>query len=206
MKYLSLLRIVIPCVVLAMLTGCVTHKDYYYRDFAVPREQAYDAMIHVLQDEGYQVTSLEENWVNDKPEVYLETDWNLAQTGNPYPGNDVRRRAYIKITTIYTDRKPEEFQPLDDKDGENLDKLKEEQQRKAKLDHTRVSIAVNRENRSDIKRPLDADWISQGSDNFEVMALMGRLEALFVDRSGDALRPSAKGEKLKEEQLKTEKQ
>ncbi|MBX3458770.1 MAG: hypothetical protein KF696_02255 [Planctomycetes bacterium] len=197
------MRILGCCLALAMLTGCVTHKDYYYRDFAVPREQAYDAMVSVLQSEGYMVTNVEENWVNDKPEIYLETDWNLYQTGNPYPGNDVRRRAYIKITTIYTDRKPGEFQPIDQDDADNLAKMKEDQQRKAKLDHTRVSIAVNREQRSDIKRPMEADWISQGSDNFEVMALMGRMEALFVEKSGGGNKPTPKAERLKEEQLRS---
>src|SRR5690606_6653623 len=110
------------------------------------------------------------------PESYLETSWNMRQTGNPYPGNDVRRMAYVKITTRYSDRKPVEYQPLTEEEGEALDKLNEEIKRKAEIETTRISIAVRSERRSDLKRPLESEWIYQGPDGFEVMTLMGRLE------------------------------
>src|SRR5690606_28553329 len=102
----------ILCVSAGLLAGCAEYKEYRYRDFTVSREQAYDAVRYVLDTEGYEVVTYEENWVNDLPESYLETSWNMRQTGNPYPGNDVRRMAYIKITTRYSDRKPVEYQPL----------------------------------------------------------------------------------------------
>jgi hypothetical protein len=185
-----------------LIAGCAEHKDYYFKDFNVSREQAYDAVMYVLRDEGYDVTEFSENMVNDLPEAYMETDWNMRQTGNPYAGNDVRRKAYIKLTTQYSDRTPVEYQPLSEEDGEALTKLKDDIRKKADLETTRISVAVRSERRTDIKRPLEADWIYEGPDKYEVMALLGRVEAIFGKQSGRAGRPSAKGEKLKEEQIR----
>ncbi len=193
----------ILCVSAGLLAGCAEYKEYRYRDFMVSREQAYDAVRYVLDTEGYEVVTYEENWVNDLPESYLETTWNMRQTGNPYPGNDVRRKAYVKITTRYSDRKPVEYQPLTEEEGEALDKLNEEIKRKADIETTRISIAVRSERRSDLKRPLESEWIYQGPDGFEVMALMGRLESTLGTASGGMGGPTDRGMKLKEDRLRS---
>jgi hypothetical protein len=198
--------LIIPCLMLALLSGCAEHKEYYYRDFPIPREQAFDGMVNILHGEGYDIVKLKENSVKNLPETYLETAWNMRQAGNPYPGNDVRRRAYVKITTIYSEREIEEHQPLDLDDANRLARLNEEQRMKAELEHTRISIAVRGERRSNIRSPLESDWIYEGPDNLEVMALLGRAQALFADHTGRASRPSARSERLHEERLRHERQ
>jgi hypothetical protein len=197
------LKYVILLLVSALLIGCVEHKDYFYRDFQVSREGAYDAVMHVLATEGYEVTRLDENWVRGLPEIYLETDWNMSQTGNPYPGNDVRRRASIKITTIYSERERFEYQPLTEDDAEELRRRDEEAAKRAELEHTRISVAIRAERRSNVRQPIRSDWIYEGSDNYEVGAILGRLEGIFGETRYGGSRPSAQGERLREQDLRS---
>lgn len=187
---------------LALLAGCAEYKEYTYKEYSVSREQAYQAMLSILDSEGYDVTEVEENYVNDLPEIYMETDWNMRQTGSVYAGNDYRRRAYVKITTLYSERKPNEYQPLSNEDGKRLRELEETQKKKADLEQTRIGIAVRLERRSDIKRPLEADWYYEGPDNFEVAALMGRFEAAYgEEKHGGSTEFSSKGIARKREEL-----
>jgi len=197
-------RIQIPALalLLTLLAGCAEYKEYTYKEYSVSREQAYQAMLSILDSEGYDVTEVEENYVNDLPEIYMETDWNMRQTGSVYAGNDYRRRAYVKITTLYSERKPNEYQPLSNEDGKRLRELEETQKKKADLEQTRIGIAVRLERRSDIKRPLEADWYYEGPDNFEVAALMGRFEAAYgEEKHGGSTEPSSKGIARKREEL-----
>lgn len=188
---------------LALLAGCAEYKEYTYKEYSISREQAYESAVAILSAEGYQITEVEENYVNDLPEIYLETDWNQRQIGSPYPGNDMRRRAYIKITTLYSERKPYEYQPLSNEDGERIKELNGELDKKADLEQTRVGIAVRLERRSDIKRPLEADWYYDGPDNYESAALMGRFEAAYGEQKhGGSTEPSSKGRAMKEDELR----
>ncbi|MCA8918463.1 MAG: hypothetical protein KDB68_06190 [Planctomycetes bacterium] len=198
-------RFQIPAValLLALLAGCAEYKEYTYKEYSISREQAYESAVAILSEEGYQITEVEENYVNDLPEIYLETDWNQRQVGSPYPGNDMRRRAYIKITTLYSERKPYEYQPLSEEDGERINEMNEELEKKADLEQTRVGIAVRLERRSDIKRPLEADWYYDGPDNYESAALMGRFEAAYgAQKHGGSTEPSSKSRAMKEEELR----
>ncbi|MBZ0136350.1 MAG: hypothetical protein K8I27_08255 [Planctomycetes bacterium] len=198
-------RLSIPALALvALLGGCAEYKEYTYKEFSVSREQAYQSMVSILTEEGYPIAELEENYVNDLPEIYIETEWNLRQTGSPYQGNDMRRKAYVKVTTVYSERKPFEYQPLDDMDGERMNekKAKVEEDKKAGLEQTRIGVAVRLERRSDINRPLEADWYYDGPDNYEAAALMGRFEAAWGEKKhGGSTEPSAKGIKQKREEL-----
>lgn len=204
-KDMAVKRLSIPALALvALLAGCAEYKEYTYKEFSVSREQAYQSMVTILKDEGYPITEIEENYVNDLPEVYIETDYNLRQTGAVYQGNNMRRKAYVKITTVYSEREPFEYQPLNDEEGEAMNKGREkyEEDKKAGLEQTRIGIAVRLERRSDITRPLEADWYYDGPDNYESAALMGRFEAAWGDsRSGGKIGPSSKGEKRKREEL-----
>jgi hypothetical protein len=181
------------------LVGCAEYKEYTYREYAVSRENAYDAMRAILQAEGYEVNEVSENFVNDLPEVYMETEWNLRQTGSPYPGNDIRRKAYVKITTVQSERTRVQHQPLSDEDWEAMKEREEELDKRAELEHNRIGIAVRMERRSDIKKPLEADWFYDGPDNFEAAALMGRFESAYGRKAG--AKPSAKSERIKRNQL-----
>lgn len=188
----------------ALLAGCAEYKEYTYKEYSVSREQAYQSMVSILREEGYPVTTIEENYVNDLPEVYIETDYNLRQTGAVYQGNNIRRKAYVKITTMYSEREPFEYQPLNDLDGKAMDEDREkyDEDKKAGLEQTRVGIAVRMERRSDISRPLEADWYYDGPDNYESAALMGRFEAAWGEmRRGGSTEPSAKGIQRKKEEL-----
>lgn len=185
-----------------MLAGCAEYKEYRYQEFTVSREQAYSSMIDILHKEGYKITETDENYVNDLPEVYMETDWNMRQTGGVYHGNDVRRKAYVKITTLYSERKKVEHQPLSNEQGERMLEIEAENKKKADLEQTRIGIAVRLERKSDIRRPIASDWQYDGPDNFAVAELMGRFEAAWgEERSGGSTRPSPKSERLKEEEL-----
>ena len=198
-------RFQIPAVtlLLILLTECAEYKEYTYKEYSINHKQAYESAVAILSEEGYQITEVEENYVNDLPEIYLETDWNQRQVGSPYPGNDMRRRAYIKITTLYSERKPYEYQPLSDEDGERIKEMNEELEKKADLEQTRVGIAVRLERRSDIKRPLEADWYYDGPDNYESAALMGRFEAAYgAQKHGGSTEPSSKSRAMKEEELR----
>lgn len=191
-----------------MLAGCAEYKEYTYKEFSVSREQAYMAMRSILADEGYEVRDVEENVVNDLPEIYFDTEWNMTQTGSPYAGNDFRRRAYIKITTVYSERKPFEYQPLTEAEAKawaeknEKDGKKTEAEKKAELEQTRIGVAVRLERRSDIKRPLEADWYYEGPDNYEVAVLMGRFEAAYgTSKTGGTIKPSGKSEKMYRDEL-----
>jgi hypothetical protein len=194
----------IAIALVALLAGCAEYKEYTYKEYSVSREQAYQSMLYILNEEGYPIAEIDENFVNDLPEVYIETDWNLRQTGSVYHGNDQRRKAYIKITTVYSERQPFEYQPLSDDDGERLKDEAEQTEldKKAGLEQTRIGIAVRLERRSDIKRPFEADWYYDGPDNFEAAALMGRFEAAWGERKhGGSTEPSAKSMQKKREDL-----
>jgi hypothetical protein len=192
----------IPLLLAALLIGCVEHKEFYYRDFQVSREGAYDAVMNVLYSEGYEVSELKENWVRGLPELYMETDWNMLQTGNPYPGNDVRRRASIKITTVYSERERFEYQPLTEDDAASMRRSSEEAEKRAAMEHTRISVAVTAERRSNVRQPVRSDWIYEGSDMYEVGALLGRIEAIVGEQRPGGIRPSERGERLYEQGLR----
>lgn len=200
-------RLCLPLIAFcALLAGCAEYKEYTYKEFSVSREQAYQSMVTILRDEGYPITEIEENYVNDLPEVYIETDYNLRQTGAVYKGSNFRRKAYVKITTMYSEREPFEYQPLDDLDGEAMDegRAKYEEDKKAGLEQTRIGVAVRLERKSDISRPLEADWYYDGPDNYEVAALLGRFEAAWGEaRRGGSTEPSAKGMQQKRKELES---
>ena len=196
-----MLAILLPAA--ALLGGCAEYKEYLYGDFSASHEQALDAVQTVLMNEGYEINGRpERNWVNDLPETYLETEWNMRQAGSVVPGNDFRRRASIKITTRFSDRKPQEYQPLSESNAEELKEKNEEIRKKAGMETTRVSIAVRGERRSDIKRPLEADWIYEGPDNLEARTLIFRLETIFGKGRESTPGPTDKSVKLKEDQLR----
>lgn len=209
MKRLSAL--LLPAL-LGLLAGCAEYKEYTYKEFPIAREQAYDAMKALMEEEGYIFVEQEENFVNGLPEVYLESDWNLRQTGGYMRGTDQRRKAYVKITTVYSERKGREFQPLNEDQGKKLRELEgedkkyatsEADRKKAELDQTRIGIAVRLERQDNIDRPLVDDWIYEGPDNLAVAELMGRFEAHFNEnKQGGAIGPSPRGEKAKEEELR----
>jgi hypothetical protein len=199
----------IPVLALVLLAGCAEYKEYTYKDFSVSREQAYDTMLSILHNEGYEVVDIEENYVNELPEIEMKTDWNLRQVGSPYQGNDKRRKAYIKITTVYSERKPFEYQPLNEEQGKEIrkkegeNKAKTEAEKKAELEQTRIGIAVRLERHSDISRPLEADWYYDGPDNFEAAALMGAFEAAWgKEKAGGSITPSPKGEAIRKDELR----
>ena len=201
-------RIPALALLLALLAGCAEYKEYTYKEFSVSREQAYTAMMSILSDEGYEIRDKEENYVNDLPEIYVDTEWNMAQTGSPYAGNDFRRRAYIKITTVYSERKPFEYQPLTEAEAkrwaeqQEKDGKKTEAEKKADLEQTRIGVAVRLERRSDIKRPLEADWYYEGPDNYEVAVLLGRFEAAYgTSKTGGTVSPSGKSQKMYRDEL-----
>ncbi len=196
------LRFAFPVLALVLLAGCAEYKEYTYKEFTVSREQAYQTMVGILESEGYRITEISENYVNDLPEVYMETDWNMRQSGSVYPGNDMRRKAYVKITTQYSERKPREYQPLDDEDAERIRELEEDERKKAELEQTRIGIAVSLERRSDIRKPLETDWYYDGQDKFTVAELMGRFEAAWgEDKAGGGTKPSRRSEDLKRQEL-----
>ncbi|MBX3473254.1 MAG: hypothetical protein KF754_02650 [Planctomycetes bacterium] len=187
---------------LALLGGCAEHKEYHYRDYPMSREDMYDAMVSVLKAEGYEIKSQEENFVNGMPRLEIETDWNMRYVGSVYKGNDVRHRAYVRITTLYTERDEREFQPLSPDDGKRIKEQQEEQRKKADMEQTRLGIAVTREHRDAIDRVLEAEWIYDGPDNLTAAQLLGRFEAIFGGKKGGGARPSNKGARLHEEGLR----
>jgi hypothetical protein len=193
----------ILCLCAGLLAGCAEYKEYQYKHFNISHEQALDAIETVLRNEGYEIDGApERNWVNDLPETYLDTDWNMRQAGSPVPGNDVRRRAYVKITTMFSDRKRLEYQPLNENDAKALEAKNEEIKKKADTESTRIGIAVRSERRSDIKRPLEADWVYEGPDSLEARTLIFRLEAMFGKGKDETPGPTERSVKLKEDQLR----
>jgi hypothetical protein len=196
---------VIVLLSLALLAGCAEYREYTYRDYQMSREQIYDGLMSVLDSEGYTVIEREENFVNGLPQTELKTDWNMQQTGHPYQGNDRRRKAFITITTLYTERKEADFQPLTEEEGrKHTERKEEEKKKKADLEHTRVGVAVNTERRDSIDRPLEADWISEGPDALAAAEVLGLLQAVFGLKEGGA-EPSRKGMDLKERELRNRK-
>lgn len=192
----------ISLLLLALLGGCAEHKEFQYRDYPMSREDMYDAVVSVLQAEGYEIKSQNEDFVNGLPQLEIETDWNLRYVGSVYRGNDLRHRAYVRITTLYTERDQREFQPLSPEDGKRITEMKEEQRKKADLEQTRLGIAVTREHRDAIDRVLEAEWIYDGPDALAAAQLLGRFEAIFGGKKGGGARPSNKGSRLKEEGLR----
>ncbi len=200
MKKPILLLAVAMC---ALMAGCSTYKEYTYIEYPISRENAFDAMRAILVEEGYPIDSIEENYVNDLPEVIIESDWNLRQTGSVYMGNDYRRRAYVKITTLYSERKPAEYQPLSEEEGARYKEMEEERKKRADLEQTRIGVAVRLERRTDIKRPLEADWQYEGPDNFAVAEILGRFEASYGEKnSRSGMGPSEKSQRLREDDLR----
>jgi hypothetical protein len=183
------------------MQGCAEYKEYTYRDFQVSREIAYDTMVGLLNEEGYEVVEQSENWVNDLPEVQMTTGWNMNQSGGIYKGNDVRRKAYIRVITSVTDRSGPEFQPLNEKDAAKHRKMTEDMKKRAKLEVTRVGVAVRMERRSDISRPFESDWIYEGPDGTSVTALLGKFELRVTDATSE-FGPSKKSEKLHEGEMR----
>jgi hypothetical protein len=186
---------------LALLAGCAEYREYTYRDYQMSREQIHDGLMAVLESEGYTVVEREENFVNGLPQTELKTDWNMQETGHPYRGNDRRKKAFVTITTRYSERKEEEFQPLTEEEGRKHLEKKAEAEKKAELEHTRVGVAVNTERRDSIDRPLEADWISEGPDALAAAEILGLLQAVFGLKEGGA-EPSRKGLSLKEQEIR----
>jgi hypothetical protein len=178
----------------AVLCGCAQHKEYEYRDFQVSRENAYQTVKTMLQSEQYDIVEVrEENY--DAPEIYMESSWNLRDVNKQvYRGNSVRRKAYVRIITVVSDRKRVEFQPLERADKpmtkeerEKWEKEHEESVKKGSLEMTTIGIAIRRERLSDIKSPadiIDGDWVYEGPDQLEGSSLMGKLEMIFADKRG----------------------
>lgn len=203
-------NVVIAVLALALLGGCAEYKEYTYNEYPMSREQVYEGIRSILTAEGYEIVDSSENFVNGMPQTELKTDWNMSQSGGVYKGNDTRRKAFITITTLYTERKKEDFQPLSEEQGRKYrEREKEEEEnnkdvyKKTQLERTRLGIAVNSEHRDVIDRPLEADWIYDGPDGLTVAQLMGRFEAYFgAQKQGGGAKLSPKGERLAEERIR----
>lgn len=192
----------IAVLALALLAGCAEYREYSYRDYQMSREQMYDGVMAILNSEGYEVVEREENFVNGLPQIEMKTDWNMSMSGHVYRGNDKRRKAFVTITTLYTERKEQDFQPLTEEEGKKYLEKREEDKKKAKLEQTRLGIAVNSERRDAIDRVLEAEWIAEGPDALTASQLLGRFEAWFGEKTGGGVKPSRKGEKLVEEGIR----
>ncbi len=199
---IRVLTIVLP--LLGLLAGCAEYKEYQYVEYNMSREEAYDAVTAVLAEEGYVVEEYEEDMVNDLPAIYLTTGYNMRQAHGVFRGNSVRRKAYVKIVTLYTERDTRTFQPLNKEDGERIKKYNETEKKQAELEHTRIGVAVRLERRNVHDRPLaTSDYTYDGQDGLARAEILGKLEMLFGGTKGDASRPSNKGEKLYEERLRS---
>lgn len=194
--------------VLLLLAGCAEYKEYYFKDFQISREDAYNSVVAVLNEQGYEVVKLEEIPGNE-PEVYLESGWNMRQTDSPYPGNNVRRRAYVRLITTFTDRRPKEFQPLAKADKPMTpDEVKtferdETARKMGNLEITRVGVAVRREKRNDVRSPMeimDGDWVYLGPDTLATEMILGDLDILMGDRRG-AGEPSERSLRARRDRL-----
>ncbi|MCC6572212.1 MAG: hypothetical protein IT462_00345 [Planctomycetes bacterium] len=184
--------LLIAALALLSLAGCAEYKEYVFKDFQVSREEAYNSVVSVLAEQGYEVVKVEEIAAHE-PEVYLESKWNLRQTGSIYPGNNIRRRAYVKVITRFTDRAPEEFQPLAKADKPMTAEErkawdeKEEARKKGDLEITRIGVAIRREKLNDIRSPADfmeADWVYQGPDELACDMILGDLDLLMGAKRG----------------------
>lgn len=199
MKKITLLAVLVAAV---LVQGCAEHKEYQYKDFQVSREIAYDTMVGLLREEGYEIVEQEENWLNDLPEVKMTTDWNMTQAGGVYKGNDVRRKAYIRIITSVTDRKGPEFQPLNASDAAKHREMTKNLEKRSKLEIQRIGVAVRLERKSDISRPFESDWVYDGPDEQAVFALLSKFEIRVTDATG-TFGPSRKSEKLHEDAMRS---
>lgn len=179
---------------LLFLGGCAESKEYQYRDYQISRENAYHTLKSILAEEGYDVVKIEETDYKE-PEIYLETSWNMRDANKSvYRGNSVRRRAYVRIITRFSDREVVEFQPLEraDKPMTKEEKAKwekdnEASRKKGELEVTTIGIAVRRERLSDIKSPADiinGDWTYEGPDELASSVLFGDLEMIIAERKG----------------------
>ena len=177
-----------------LLCGCAQHKEYEYRDFQVSRENAYQTVKAMLESEQYDIVEVREEDYNE-PEIYMESSWNLRDVNKQvYRGNSVRRKAYVRIITVVSDRKRVEFQPLERADKpmtkeerEKWQREHEESVKKGNLEMTTIGIAIRRERLSDIKSPadiIDGDWVYEGPDQLEGSSLLGKLEMIFADKRG----------------------
>lgn len=194
----------------ALLCGCAEHKEYEYREFQVSRENAYHTVKGMLAEQQYDVVEVRDEDYRE-PEIYMETNWNLRQvTPSVYRGNAVRRKAYVRIITRITDRKPREFQPLEKADKPMTKEEKEKWEKdhadsvkKGDLEFTTIGIAIRRERLSDIKSPADivnGDWVYEGPDQLEGAELFGKLEMILADKNG-AGNPSERSMKRERERL-----
>lgn len=196
--------------VAALIAGCAPYKEYEYRDFQTSRENAFQTVKYVLNSEAYDIVEVREDNYKE-PEIYLETSWNLRDVNKQvYRGNAVRRKAYVRVITRITDRKPVEFQPLEKADRpmtkeerEKWEKEHAESVKKGELEITSIGIAIRRERLSDIKSPadiIDGDWVYEGPDNLEVASLLGKLEMLFAEKRG-AGNPSERSMKRERDRI-----
>ncbi len=194
----------------ALLCGCAEHKEYEYREFQVSRENAFNTVKGMLESQQYDVVEIRDEDYKE-PEIYMETNWNMRQVNNEiYRGNAVRRKAYVRIITRITDRKPIDFQPLEraDKPATKEEKEKwakehEDSVKKGELEFTTIGIAIRRERLSDIKSPadiIDGDWVYEGPDQLEGAELFGKLEMILASRNG-AGNPSERSMKRERERI-----
>lgn len=194
----------------ALVCGCAQHKEYEYRDFQVSRENAYQTVKNMLASEQYDVVEVRDEDYKE-PEIYMETSWNLRDVNKQvYRGNAIRRKAYVRIITRITDRKPIEFQPLERADKpmtkeerEKWEKEHAESKKKGELEITTIGIAIRRERLSDIKSPadiIDGDWVYEGPDELEGSMLFGKLEMIFADKRG-AGNPSERSMKRERDRI-----
>lgn len=194
----------------ALVCGCAQHKEYEYRDFQVSRENAYQTVKNMLASEQYDVVEVRDEDYKE-PEIYMETGWNLRDVNKQvYRGNAIRRKAYVRIITRITDRKPIEFQPLERADKpmtkeerEKWEKEHAESKKKGELEITTIGIAIRRERLSDIKSPadiIDGDWVYEGPDELEGSMLFGKLEMIFADKRG-AGNPSERSMKRERDRI-----
>jgi hypothetical protein len=194
----------------ALLCGCAEHKEYEYREFQVSRENAFHTVKGMLEAEQYNIVEITEEDYKE-PEIYMESDWNLRQVNKEiYRGNAVRRKAYVRIITRITDRKPTEFQSLERADKPMTKEEKEkwakdhaDSVKKGELEITTIGIAIRRERLSDIKSPADiinGDWVYEGPDELEGSELFGKLEMILATKNG-AGSPSERSMKRERERI-----
>lgn len=174
------------------LAGCAEYKEYYFKDFQMSREDAYTTVISVLNEQGYEIAKFEEIAAHE-PEIYLESKWNMRQADSVYPGNNVRRRAYVRVITTFTDRRADEFQPLRKADKPMTPEeikaweKKETERKMGDLEITRIGVAVRREKLNDIRSPadfLEGDWVYQGPDTLATDMILADLELLVGEKRG----------------------
>ena len=180
---------------LLLIAGCAEYKEYKYETYQVSREDAYLAVEAQLARAGYEIVVREESVNDGLPEIYLETSFNTSD--HIYKGSSVRRKAYVRIITQFSERSPHEFQPLRLEDGKTEEEFAKEKKARSKrdaLEYTTIGIAVRLERRSDVARPLESEWLYEGPDNYTRLELHSRLEVALRDRQG-GIEPSARSMK-----------